>query len=161
MDEGDSQRRPQDSEDHDDMPIHSVLKRWRIHDSASYGGEGLYRKVLVPRKLARDDHSIGWVCALCNEMAAAEAMLDEIHETPGSSPDDSNTYTFGTIGMHNIVIACLPAAQYGKNNAATVASNMRRSFPSIRRGFMVGIGGGAPGKVDIRLGDVVVSDRVV
>ena len=35
---------------------------------------------------------------------------------------------------------------------------MRRSFPSIRFGLMVGIGGGAPSpKHDIRFGDVVVS----
>jgi hypothetical protein len=35
---------------------------------------------------------------------------------------------------------------------------MRSTFPAIRFGLMVGIGGGVPSKkIDIRLGDVVVS----
>jgi nucleoside phosphorylase len=43
-------------------------------------------------------------------------------------------------------------------SAATVASQMLSTFPSIWFGLMVGIGGGVPREgVDIRLGDVVVS----
>ncbi|GKT39840.1 uncharacterized protein ColSpa_00021 [Colletotrichum spaethianum] len=57
-------------------------------------------------------------------------------------------------------MACLPEGQYGITNAAIVASNMKRSFGSIQFGFMVGIGGGAPGDIDIRLGDVVVGTHV-
>ncbi|KAJ5769237.1 hypothetical protein N7520_003796 [Penicillium odoratum] len=38
---------------------------------------------------------------------------------------------------------------------------MKRTFPAIRACFMVGIGGGVPGKVDIRLGDIVVGTRVM
>ena len=57
--------------------------------------------------------------------------------------------------MHNIVIACLPSGHYGTNNAATVVTKMCQSFPSISVGLMVGIGGLVPGKVDIRLEDVV------
>ncbi|KAJ0269015.1 hypothetical protein COL940_012843 [Colletotrichum noveboracense] len=38
---------------------------------------------------------------------------------------------------------------------------MMRSFKSIRFGFMVGIGGGVPGEIDIRLGDVVVGTSVI
>lgn len=44
---------------------------------------------------------------------------------------------------------------YGTIPAATVAANMTTTFPSIRFGLLVGIGGGVPPKV--RLGDVVVS----
>ncbi|KAF2189338.1 hypothetical protein K469DRAFT_701979 [Zopfia rhizophila CBS 207.26] len=45
----------------------------------------------------------------------------------------------------------------GNNSAATVAKDMLRSFP-IKIGLMVGVGGGVwSKKVDIRLGDVVVS----
>jgi nucleoside phosphorylase len=41
---------------------------------------------------------------------------------------------------------------------ATVATQMLASFPSIRFGILVGIGGGVPGgDTDIRLGDIVVS----
>ncbi|KAK2036959.1 Pfs domain protein, partial [Colletotrichum somersetense] len=103
-------------------------------------------------------YTVGWVCALPLERAAAEAMLDDIHPSLDMNPKDSNAYTFGRIGPHNIVIVCLPSGQYGTNSAAVVANNMRWSFPSIRIGLMVGIGGGVPGKVDIRLGDVVVSN---
>ena len=38
---------------------------------------------------------------------------------------------------------------------------MLRSFPSITKRLMVGIGGGAPDVVDIRLGDIVVGEQVV
>ncbi|KAJ4244547.1 hypothetical protein NW762_014402 [Fusarium torreyae] len=110
-------------------------------------------------RLSQHDYTFGWICALSIEMAAARAMLDNIHESLPTSPDDTNAYTFGNIGKHNIVIACLPS--YGLNNAATVANNMRRSFPSVSLALMVGIGGGVPGKADVRLGDVVVSTEVV
>ncbi|KAJ0109322.1 hypothetical protein J7T55_000246 [Diaporthe amygdali] len=111
--------------------------------------------------LSCEDYTIAWVCALHIEMAAAEAMLSNIHESLPTHIDDTNTYTFGSIGMHNVIIACLPSGHYGTNNAATVANNIRRSFPSIRLRLMVGIGGGVPGKADVRLGDVVVSDQVI
>jgi nucleoside phosphorylase len=53
------------------------------------------------------------------------------------------------------VVACLPKGEIGGNNSATVAARMTSTFPSIRFGLMVGIGGGVPKSV--RLGDVVVS----
>ena len=74
------------------------------------------------------------------------------------SRNDNNVYTLGRVGKHNVVVAVLPDGEYGTAAAATVASHMLRSFPNIRIGLMVGIGGGAPSsKHDIRLGDVVVS----
>ncbi|KAF4807001.1 hypothetical protein CGCSCA5_v013802 [Colletotrichum siamense] len=91
-------------------------------------------------------------------MAAAKAMLDDIHQPLAMSRNDSNVYVFGNIGNHNVVIACLPSGQYGITSAALVANNMRWSFPSIKIRLMVGIGGGVPDRVDIRLGDVVVSN---
>lgn len=94
-------------------------------------------------------------------MAAARAMLDETHEALSQDVNDKNTYTLGNIGPHNIVVACLPNGQYGTNNAASVLANMLRSFPSICKGFMVGIGGGVPFSADIRLGDVVVGTKVI
>jgi nucleoside phosphorylase len=94
-------------------------------------------------------------------MAAARAMLDEVHEALPRHVEDSNTYVLGSIKQHNVVIACLPAAQYGTNNAANVMTNMKRTFPAIRVGLLVGIGGGVPSKADVRLGDVVVGTRVM
>ena len=92
-------------------------------------------------------------------MAAARAMLDELHGRPREQhKSDQNTYFLGRIGQHNIVVACLPAGVYGTTSAATVAAQMLSSFESIRIGLVVGIGGGVPSKgCDIRLGDVVVS----
>ncbi|GKT47164.1 uncharacterized protein ColSpa_07345 [Colletotrichum spaethianum] len=90
-------------------------------------------------------------------------MLDNIHKPLPMSPNDSNVYTYGDIGPHNVVIACLPSGQYGTISAAVVANNMHWSFPFIQIRLMVGIGGGVPGdgrEVDIRLGDIVVSNPV-
>jgi nucleoside phosphorylase len=106
-----------------------------------------------------NDYSVGWICAITTEYVAAQAFLDEKHEQPEYvSSNDSNDYTLGKFGKHNVVIAVLPDGEYGTASAARVASRMLLSFPNVRIGLMVGIGGGAPGpKHDIRLGDVVVS----
>jgi nucleoside phosphorylase len=111
--------------------------------------------------LLYDRYTIAWICALHIEMAAALAMLDEIHDELPRCPNDNNTYTLGSIKNRNIVIASLPHAQYGNNNAANVLTNLTCTFLSIKHGLMVGIGGGAPTKVDIRLGDIVVGNRVM
>lgn len=93
------------------------------------------------------------------ELVAAQAFLDEEHQGPRSvSQHDNNSYVLGKIGCHNVVIAALPDGEYGTSSAAAVARDMQHSFPNVRIGLMVGIGGGAPSsKHDIRLGDVVVS----
>src|SRR6266480_239870 len=109
--------------------------------------------------LRREEYTVGWVCALPIELAAAQEMLDEEHQPLSrDDPNDTHLYTLGRIGKHNVVIACLPAGQTGTNTAAAVAIHMKLKFTSIRFGLMVGIGGGVPSdKADIRLGDVVVS----
>ncbi|OPB36500.1 hypothetical protein A0O28_0055790 [Trichoderma guizhouense] len=111
------------------------------------------------RKLAHTDYIVGWICALNTEYVAAQVFLDERHEGPDYvSPNDNNDYTLGRVGSHNVVIAVLPQGEYGVSSATGVAKDMLHSFPNIRIGLMVGIGGGAPSlKHDIRLGDVVVS----
>ncbi|QGI99499.1 hypothetical protein CEK26_012568 [Fusarium fujikuroi] len=105
------------------------------------------------------DYIVGWICALHIEYVAAKTFLDEKHEPPEFvSTNDNNLYTLGKIGRHNTVIAVLPHGEYGIAPAASVARDMLHSFPNIRIGLMVGIGGGAPSpKHDIRLGDIVVS----
>ncbi|KAH6887647.1 hypothetical protein B0T10DRAFT_539014 [Thelonectria olida] len=102
-----------------------------------------------------DSYTVGWVCALSEEQTAATAMLDPRHANLLKPPNDPNAYTLGSIGKHNIVIACLPEGETGTNSAATIATWMISTFPLIKFGLMVGIGGGIPPKV--RLGDVVVS----
>src|SRR5271168_2397440 len=107
-----------------------------------------------------NDYTVGWICAISTEYVAAQAFLNEEHEGPEYvSPNDNNDYTLGKIGKHNVVIAILPGGEYGIASAAIVARDMLHSFPNVRIGLMVGIGGGAPSqKHDIRLGDIVVSE---
>jgi len=104
------------------------------------------------------NYTIGWICAISTEYVAAQAFLDEKHDRPEYvSPNDNNIYTLGSISKHNVVIAVLPDGEYGIAAAASVARDMLHSFPNVRIGLMVGIGGGAPSrKHDIRLGDIVV-----
>ncbi|KAL4738380.1 purine and uridine phosphorylase [Aspergillus similis] len=109
-----------------------------------------------------DHYTVGWICALAIEFVAAQAMLDESHGIPDYvSANDINNYALGRIGSHNIVIAVLPLGKYGTISAAVVARGMMHSFPNVRIGLMVGIGGGAPSfEKDVRLGDVVVGSSV-
>ncbi|KAJ0419224.1 nucleoside phosphorylase domain-containing protein [Aspergillus carlsbadensis] len=108
--------------------------------------------------MSNDQYTVGWICALETEYVAARAFLDKKYSRPETlSPNDNNHYTLGEIGGHHIVIAVLPDGEYGTSSAAGVARDMVHSFPNIRFGLLVGIGGGAPTTQDIRLGDVVVS----
>ncbi|RAH68862.1 5'-methylthioadenosine/S-adenosylhomocysteine nucleosidase family protein [Aspergillus aculeatinus CBS 121060] len=120
----------------------------------------------VAERFSREDYTVGWICALATELVAAAAMLDETYAPPAAfrqDPNDSNVYSYGRIGQHKIVVASLGAGMSGKAPASTTATNLLRSFPKIRFGLMVGIGGGIPARIvedstdDIRLGDVVVS----
>ncbi|KAA8641400.1 uncharacterized protein ATNIH1004_001865 [Aspergillus tanneri] len=104
-------------------------------------------------------YTVAWICALEEEYFCACRMLDEEFAGPEISEDnDDNTYVYGRIAKHYVVIGCLPAGRYGTNSAARVARDMARTFPRMRFALMVGIGGGAPSpRNDIRLGDIVVS----
>lgn len=106
-----------------------------------------------------ENYTVGWICAIATEYVAARAFLDEKHDGPEYvSPNDNNDYTLGRAGKHNVVIAVLPDGEYGTASAAITARDMLHSFPNVRIGLMVGIGGGAPSvQHGIRLGDVVVS----
>lgn len=114
----------------------------------------------MTRQLRRVDYTVGWVCALPVELAAAQLMLDEEHADLERDPADNhdNLYVLGSVNGHNVAIGYLPAGQTGIGSAAVVATQMLATFKKIRFGLMVGIGGGVPSAhADIRLGDVVVS----
>lgn len=105
-----------------------------------------------------EDYTVGIVCALPKELMAVRILSDRNNECPVIPLGDHNHYVMGRIGRHNVVAACLPFGEYGTNSAATVVSNMKRSYTSIEFCLLIGIGGGVPSKQnDIRLGDVVVS----
>ena len=110
------------------------------------------------KRLSHEDYTVGWICPLKVEKVAALEMLDEEHERLEQQPADHNVYNLGSIGGHNVVIVGLHQA--GNNPAATVAAQMMTTFPNLRFGILVGIGGGVPVITNngmIRLGDVVVS----
>ena len=114
---------------------------------------------MPPRKLTHDAYRVGWICPLEVEQIAAMEMLDEKHERLTQLRGDTNIYNLGSINNHNIVIAGLPMA--GNCSAATVVTQMRMTFPNLKYGLLVGIGGGVPVRTDhgmIRLGHVVVSE---
>ena len=105
-----------------------------------------------------EQYTIGWICALPIESAASAKLLDEKHSEIPNVPGDNNSYRFGRIGGHNVVIGCLPAGRTGLVSTAIVAQQMKQSFGNLRLSLMVGIGGAVPStENDIRLGDVVVS----
>ncbi|KAJ5709209.1 hypothetical protein N7493_010543 [Penicillium malachiteum] len=107
------------------------------------------------------DYTLAWICALPLELAAAEAMLDERHRTLPSKTTTQATYLLGKIAGHNAVVTCLPSGIYGITSAAVVVSQILSTFPNVRYGLVVGIGGGVPSNTaDIRLGDVVVSKPI-
>jgi nucleoside phosphorylase len=115
---------------------------------------------MAERALTYRDYTVGWICALEVEQAAARALLDPEHPRLPSIAGDPNRYRFGSINGHNVVIACLPDGETGNNPAATIATRMTMNFASLRFGLMVGIGGGVPRPPDyndIRLDDVVIS----
>jgi hypothetical protein len=90
------------------------------------------------RTLSRKDYSIGIICTLDVEGLAAKALLDENHDAVQRRIGDENTYVFGKIGTHNVVIVCLPAGEMNSASAAAVATDLQRSFP-IKIALMVGL----------------------
>lgn len=109
-------------------------------------------------RLMHSNYTVAWICALPLERAAAEVMLDEIHEPLPQPHTDPNAYLLGTLNGHRVVVACLPTGVYGTVSAATVVSHLISTFSHIQYGLMVGIGGGVPNNANIYLGDVVVSE---
>ena len=64
-------------------------------------------------------------------------------------------------GVHRVVLALM--SDMGNNSAAISATRLLESFPRVRHFIMCGIAGGVPRfglpEHDVRLGDIVVSDR--
>ncbi|KAJ0367954.1 hypothetical protein COL26b_011021 [Colletotrichum chrysophilum] len=115
---------------------------------------------MASKSVSARDFTVGWVCALPVELAAAEGIMDEQFAEIPSPSTDNNIYSYGRIKDHNVVIVCVPAGHIGTNSAATAASLMRSKFPCLRFGLLVGIGSGVPNlddDIDIRLGEVVIS----
>ena len=95
------------------------------------------------------------------------ATFDKIFDSIdiGRAQEDSNTYTLGVIGKHNVVLAYMPGM--GSTSATTVATGLKASYCNIKIAFIVGICGASPVNIntntrqDIVLGDCIVSTAVV
>ncbi|RYP48626.1 hypothetical protein DL768_005517 [Monosporascus sp. mg162] len=108
-------------------------------------------------------YTVAWLAPLEIEARAALHLLDNQHwgKFPMGRGDD---YVFqaGDVCGHNIIIATLPAGQeYGTGSAAALASQVKRFFPNLWFGLLVGVAAGLPNlsrnpPLDIRLGDVLV-----
>jgi nucleoside phosphorylase len=113
----------------------------------------------------RNEFEIAIICALPIESDAVEALFDEFWEdhTYGKAAGDTNTYTLGRIGHHDVVLAFMPGM--GKSHSASVAAAFRSSFEGIKLGLVVGICGGVPQGAEhgeeILLGDVIISTGLV
>lgn len=108
-------------------------------------------------------YTIAWIAPLEIEARVAILMLDHRHR--GRFPirrGDDYVFQAGEINGHNIVIATLPEGQeYGTGSAAALASQVKKFFPNLWFGLLVGIAAGLPNldrvpPLDIRLGDVLV-----
>ena len=108
-------------------------------------------------------YAVVWLAPLEIEAQAALRMLDNRHR--GRFPmgrGDEYVFQAGDVCGHNVIIATLPAGQeYGTGSAAALASQVKKFFPNLWFGLLVGIAAGLPNlsrspPLDIRLGDVLV-----
>lgn len=118
------------------------------------------------RPLNRDGFEIAIICALPRETNAVLCAMDEIwHDCRhyyGKIAGDDNSYDFGRIGLHCVVIVTLP--NMGLVKASSASRSLKMSFSSIKLALLVGICGAVPFKRDgseIVLGDVVIGETIV
>jgi nucleoside phosphorylase len=109
-------------------------------------------------------YSVAWIAPLEIEARAALHLLDRRHR--GRFPlvrGDDYIFHAGDMCGHNIIIATLPAGQEcGTGSAAALASQVKKFFPNLWFGLLVGVAAGLPRLTgdpprDIRLGDVLVA----
>ncbi|KAE8138960.1 hypothetical protein BDV38DRAFT_281520 [Aspergillus pseudotamarii] len=82
--------------------------------------------------MSPNDYTVGWICALPIEMAAARAMLDVEDKHSNAELSHSKRYIFGSIMDHNIVIACLPSGVPGTTSTAKAVAEIQNTFGKIR-----------------------------
>ncbi|KKP03038.1 hypothetical protein THAR02_04864 [Trichoderma harzianum] len=119
----------------------------------------------VIKPTSRDQFHIAIICALPREADAVNLLFDEFWDDDGDpfgrANGDTNSYSTGRIGKHNVVLAILPGM--GTNNAASATASLRSSYSNLKLALLVGICGGVPRieDEDVFLGDVVVSKAIV
>ncbi|RGP81006.1 pfs domain-containing [Fusarium longipes] len=115
------------------------------------------------RSITQHQVSIAVLCALTLEADAVEALFDHYPTCEYSrAPGDTNTYSFGVIGRHCIVLVHMPGM--GTRHAASVLARCDATFTQLSLVLIVGICGGVPfptKDTEVLLGDVAVSDALV
>ncbi len=110
--------------------------------------------------------TIAILTALPKECAAVRSMLEDEERVPGPAGDGQRAYYVGRIpadngGSHVVVVALLP--DMGNNSAAVSSTRLLADFKRVKHLIMCGIAGGVPKpgdpEHDVRLGDIVVSNR--
>ncbi|UKZ51739.1 hypothetical protein TrVGV298_005502 [Trichoderma virens] len=108
-------------------------------------------------------YTVAWIAPLEIEAQAALHLLDNRHQGRFPlAPGDDYVFQAGDACGHNIIIATLPAGEvYGTRSAAALATQVKRFFPNLWFGLLVGVAAGLPNllrspPLDIRLGDVLV-----
>jgi nucleoside phosphorylase len=111
--------------------------------------------------------TVGVIVALPEEYDAVRLMLSNVRPHRAEGSGGSREYEIGDIpslrgGIHQVVLAQTMAM--GNNPAALRASKMLEHFDGLDCVIMCGIGGGVPHPTSpenhVRLGDIVVSDRL-
>src|SRR5665213_597159 len=146
--------------------IRQLLKNQKQHDPRGF-------VILAPERRQSTDPLVGIITALPVEFVAMKQLLSESYSR--HIKDDPNRYLMGFIrgdspdeaqsDKHTtrlpVVLTRLRRA--GTNSAASSATNLLRSFPSVQVVVMTGIACAVPNPEvpakDVRLGDVVVSDH--
>ena len=111
--------------------------------------------------------AVGVVTALTEEYDAVKAVFGDM--SPYSAPGDPTAYATGYAPSRNpdrshpVVAAVLPEG--GNDIAASVCTNLSRSFPSVKCVVFAGIAAGIPDPErpnrHVRLGDIVVPWTVI
>lgn len=110
-------------------------------------------------KHAHNDYTLGWICALPLELAAARSMLNWEHRVPDHPLAEQNCVYAGTDDWPQRCHCLLTSALCRMNAVVSVATTLTRTFASARILLTVGIGGGVSGQHGgVRLEDVVVSE---
>lgn len=103
-----------------------------------------------------EEYTIGWICSNSKTLSLAVAMLDERYAYPTAPINASYTYIKGSISHHNIVISCPRIEDSIEDPTKRLNPNdLRKSFPSIKYCFIIGIGSGISPL--LQLGDVVIT----
>ncbi|KAH6613466.1 nucleoside phosphorylase domain-containing protein [Chaetomium tenue] len=109
-------------------------------------------------------YTVAWIAPLEIEAQAALHMFDHIHDGSfHTGQGDDYLFHAGDVCGHNVVLATFPAGQeYGTGSAAALASQVKKHFPHLWFGLLVGVATGLPHLSrspprDIRLGDVLVA----